>query len=209
LAIIQEKGGQPDINNYTMIVADRNAEGTIIVRVQDCQDGKENVLDNTGKYEAAKSGTGPLSQWGQRSDWDADSYEHLLTGEQYSLPFNKTNKKFRIFRDNPAGFFHFYYAVKKTIRGKEAQDWSELLPSRDWANPNQKYFVALVAHSNGKALFDDVSALIKPEVDQSDVASGFKAVQREYNWSGFFGDAVVVSFGDAFKYREKDIKFVF
>jgi len=202
LALIHEKDGQPDLANYTMLCVDRNAQGVVVVRVRDRQQGKADVLDNTGK----------LLPWNERRRGrfkNADTYEHVLTGKQYSVPFDRTNGKIRIFHDGPAGFFHFYYGVEKKIRGKLAEGWMEVAPSKDWAEPGQKFFVAAVACSDGKAVFKNVRAVQKPTADQDDTNTGFKAIRREYNWSGFFGDAVVVTFDEKFKYHDKDIKCVF
>ena len=206
LALIQEKDGVPDTDNFTMLTVNTNEEGTVVVRVTDRQGGKNNVLDNTGKFTVDRYVDKPMAR---RAKFEADSYEHVLTGKQYSVPFDGTNKRLRIFHDNPAGFFHFYYGVKKHIRGKDAEGWMEIVPSKDWGIPGQKYYVALVALSEGQAKFDEVKAVIKPETDQDDRETGFKATRREYNWSGFFGDAIVVTFGDEFNYRDRDIKFVF
>lgn len=202
IALIQAKNGKPDVDNYTMLCVDTNDEGIVVVSVKDCQNGVHNVLDNTGKLQPALKNR-------RRRFQDADTYEHVLTGKQYSVPFDETNKRIRIFRDSPAGFFHFYYAVKKNIRGKAATGWMELAPSKDWANKDRKYYVALVACSEGRAVFDGVEVVLKPTADKDDRKTGFSASRREFNWSGFFGDAVVVTFGDAFKFRNKDIKFVF
>jgi hypothetical protein len=203
LALIQAKDGRPDVDNYTMLCVNTNDEGIVVVSVKDRQNGVDNVLDNTGKLRRATESSRRIPFQ------NADSYEHVLTGRQYSVPFDKTNKRIRIFRDSPAGFFHFYYAVKKNIRGKDASGWMEIAPSRDWADKGQKYYVALVACSDGKAVFDQVEVVPKPTEDKDDRSTGFAATRREFNWSGFFGEAVVATFGDEFKYRDKDIKFVF
>jgi len=202
LALIQSKDGRADIQNFTMLCVDTNEEGNVVVRVRDRQNGKDNVLDNTGKLAETNS-----RRRGRFSK--ADTYEHVLTGKQYSVPFDKTNKRIRIFRDGLAGFFHFYYSVKKEIRGEEADGWMELAPSRDWAEPGEKYFVALISTSKGGAAFTSLEVVKKPTADRDDRQTGFRAVRREYNWSGFFGDAVVVSFGDEYPNRQEDVKFVF
>lgn len=80
---------------------------------------------------------------------------------------------------------------------------------RQRIGPGQNYYVALIACSDGQAVFNSFKAAQKPKADQDNTKTGFKATRREYNWSGFFGDAVVVTFGDEFKYRDRDIKFVF
>jgi len=202
LALILAKDGRPDVENYTMLCVDTNEEGTVVVSVKDRQNGVDNVLDNTGKLKGTQSNR-------RRPFQDADTYEHVLTGKQYSVPFDRTNKRIRIFRDSGAGFFHFYYAVKKDIRSQEATGWMEIAPSKDWGNKDQEYYVALVACSDGEAVFDGIEVMPKPTADKDDRKTGFAVSEREFNWSGFFGDAVVVTFGDKFKYRDEDIKFVF
>jgi hypothetical protein len=193
LALIQEKDGVPDINNFTMIFVDTNSAGKVLVKLHDRQDGVDDVLDNTNSL-------------------GEERYEHTLDGSRYSLPFVGTNKKLRILRDGPAGFFHLYYGVKAYIHGDWAEGWIELAPSRDWADTGTKYYVALVAgsgSSSAEVRFDNVRAIQKPRGDRDDSVTGFEAFRGEYNWSGFFGDAVVITFGDDFAYRGSDRKFVF
>jgi len=158
LALIQAKDGRPNLDNYTILCVDTNDEGIVVVRVK--RPSKTvwiNVLDNTGKLRRATESSR------RRPFQDADTYEHILTGKQYSVPFDRTNKRIRIFRDSGAGFFHFYYAVKKNIRGKEAAGWMEIAPSKDWASKNQEYYVALIGCSDGKAVFDAVEVV--PQTD--------------------------------------------
>jgi len=198
LALIQQKNGRPDVENYTMITVDKE-DGLVAVAVRDCQEGKKDVLDNTGEFRTERRRRRP----GQ----SRDDYKHVLTGEMYSVPYTQTTKRVRIFRDSGPGFFHFYYGVGKTIHGEWAEGWMELTPSKDWGSEGQKYYVALVALGEGEAVFKGVSAVQKPARDQDDTKTGFNIDHREYNWSGFFGDAVVVTFGDEFPYRNKDYKF--
>ena len=98
--------------------------------------------------------------------------------------------------------------MSKLIDGEVATDWIELAPSKEWGDLAQGYFVGLVA-INGTATFDRVSVVQVPEMDISDVHTGFEAVWRYYNWSGFGGEALVVSFGDLFPFRNDDRKFIF
>lgn len=48
LAIVREKNGKPDFNNYTSVSVCTES-GVSTVRVLDRQDGIDNVLDNTKK----------------------------------------------------------------------------------------------------------------------------------------------------------------
>jgi len=194
LALIQEKNGQPDTQNFTSITVNTDSQGKVVVSVSDKQNGVTDVLDNTGSI--------------------ADSrYQTILDGSVYSVPFIGTNKKIRIFRDEAAGFFHFYYAVRKQIKGEYADGWMELAPSKEWGTLGQKYYVALIVRSGNstpaRAVFDNLRTVQKPIKDRNDTKTGFKVLRGEYNWSGFFGDAVVITFGDEFDYRNSDRKFVF
>ena len=49
----------------------------------------------------------------------------------------------------------------------------------------------------------------KPTGDPDDRTTGFAITRREYNWSGCFGEALVVSFGEEFAFRQRDCKLVF
>ena len=117
LALIQEKNGKPDVENFTMICVDQNDQGLVVARVKDCQNGKRDVLDNTGLTDFSTLPEKDKEQTG--SHLGKDLYEHVLTGTQYSVPFTNTDKKIRIFREANGGFFHFYYAVRKNIHGKD------------------------------------------------------------------------------------------
>ena len=200
LALFQAKGGQPDLDNYTMIRVDRNAEGQVEVSVNDRQQGVDNVLDNTGRH---------LRRIRQMPPQRRDDYKHVLHGKQYSVPYTQTDKKLRIFRESNSGFLHFYYSVAKEIHGEEANGWMELAPSKDWSEPGTEFFIALVSHQPGNVKYHNVAVAQKPVEDQDDRRTGFRATRREYNWSGFFGNAVVVTFDDFFPWRDKDIKYVF
>jgi hypothetical protein len=198
LALIQEKGGKPDVENYTMITVDKE-DGVVVVVVRDCQGGKKDVLDNTGEFRKERGRRRPRQQ--------NDDYRHVLNGEMYSVRYTETTKRVRIFRDSGPGFFHYYYGVGQTIHGEQASGWMELTPSKDWNKEVQKYYVAPVALGKGEAVFKNISAVQKPTADRDDTKTGFNIDHREYNWSGFFGDAVVVTFGDEFPYRDRDYKF--
>lgn len=217
LALLQEKNGEADIENYTMICVDKNEEGQVMVFINDSQNGKKNVLDNTGQLlEILREIEEERNEEEEEDDdegeiripFQSDGYKHTLTGNKYSVPFKKTDKNIRIFRDDLADFFHFYYGVETEIRGESAEGWMELAPSKDWAEEGESYYVALVASGKGKAVFDKVKVQRKPKSDKKN-REGFSVAQREYTWSGFFGDAVVVTFGDEFGCKEKEGKFVF
>jgi len=188
LALIKKNGSTPDLNNYTMICVNTVASQSVI-SIQDKQNGTANALDNT--HYAATS-----------------RYSHTLTGTTYSVPFTSTDKKIRIFRHQGEQFFHFFYSVRKTVDGVEKTDWIELAPSKEWGASGDQFYLALIARK-GQAVFDNAYCMTKPLADQSDATTGFAATTREYNFSGYFGSALVITFGSQFPFAADGRKFVF
>ncbi len=208
LMLIQAIDGKPDYENYTMLTVDTNIDGAVVVEVRDMQNGRANVLDHTGETEfeyEEDSGDYPDDE----ITLGPDLYKHVLTGDQYSVPFTKTAGALRILREANSDFFHYYYRVSKDYAGKVYSDWMELRPSPDWAVPGTEYFVGLVTLGSGPAVFDGILVEQKPMNDRDDRSTGFAVTQREYNWSGFMGDSYVITFDQIFKYHDRDIKFVF
>lgn len=189
LVLLKEKESKPDPDNFTSLWVDTNEAGKVVVEVRDRQNGVDSVFDASGKMAQRR-------------------YRAVLDNER-SVPFTSTDKKIRIFRDGPAGFFHFYYAVKKEIRGEWAQGWMELAPGPDWGEGEQNFFVALCVDSAEPAAFDNLRVVQKPTEDQDDRQTGFAETRRDYNWSGFSGEALVITFGEEFAFRQSDKKFVF
>ncbi len=197
LGLIQVNNGAPDTNNFTLIRIGTNGVGDVVISLRDRQSGVDDVLDNTGLL----SSTQRLAR-----------YSHTVTN-RYSSPFEGTTKRLRIFRDDRADFFHYYYSVGKEIRGEWADGWVELAPSHCWGSDTQAYCVVLYADAEdgGSASvdFDNLTVTRKQENDRDDRWMGFQLSEREYNWSGYAGDALVVTFGDEFPYSDQDRKFVF
>lgn len=204
LALIRSNEGKPDLKNFTMLCVD-NEDGFSVVYVRDRQNGINNVLDFTGKTNFESD----IDDEKKELNIGPDLYKHVLSGKQYSVPFSQTNKKIRIFREDNAGFFHYYYQVSKEYNGKKFIDWMELRPSPDWSKPGSEFFIAVLSLHKGETALKAVEARQKPTGDKSDLSTGFKVTQREYNWSGFMGDAYVVSFDNSFPFHDRDIKFVF
>ena len=204
LTLIKSENGKPDINNYTMLTVDK-VNGNVVVEVRDCQKGEENVLDYTGETDFDFE----MDEEREELNIRGDLYKHVLTGDQYSVPFTGTNKTIRIFREDNADFFHYYYQVSKTYEGKEYVDWMEVRPSPDWTEPGTEFFVAIVSLHEGVSVIEEIKAVQKPVKDRDDRSTGFAVTKREYNWSGFIGDAYVVTFDEQFPYHNDDVKFVF
>ena len=84
LAIVREKNGKPDFNNYTSVSVCTES-GVSTVRVLDRQDGIDNVLDNTKKIN--------------KNDYSF-RYSIPLNGSYFSVPFTASTGKARIIRNN-------------------------------------------------------------------------------------------------------------
>ncbi|WP_281613500.1 discoidin domain-containing protein [Flammeovirga sp. SubArs3] len=174
LALFKKNGNNADVSNYSMITVENNS-GTPVVQIRDKQNGQSDVLDNTG--------------WANKNL----RYKNTLNAQTHSVPFTSTNKKFRIFRHEGEKFIHFFYEVKKNVDGQEAVGWQELAPSKEWNQLSGEFYLGLVA-LGGSATFDNAYATTKPKVDKDDTNTGFSAQRRELNWSGYFGEALVVTF---------------
>ncbi len=88
----------------------------------------------------------------------------------------------------------------------------EVAPQYSWLAPDQEYFLALAGRASAgakpkSAVFTKIKVVQTPTDDLDDSQTGFKAVQRNFSWSGFDGEATVVTFGAEFVYN-KNIKFV-
>jgi len=192
LALVASKNGVPDGTNFTMIAVS-NRSGITVINQYDRQNDVENVHD-------------------PKKVIDPSRYESKLDSMTFSVPFKSTNKKIRILHESLSNTFHFYYGTKLVKWGITSNDWMEVAPQYSWLPADQNYFVALVGRvaENLKpkaAVFKQLKVIQTPTEDIDDNATGFKAVKRNFSWSGFEGDATVVSFGKEFGY-DKNIKFV-
>jgi F5/8 type C domain/Secretion system C-terminal sorting domain len=178
LALFSANGnGSINTNNYSIIRVE-NVSGVPVVSIADKQNGVSNVLDNSGVLN-------PIQK--------LERYRHRLDGNTYSLPFTSTGKKLRILRHANEKFLHFYYYVEKTIDGKNVKGWTELAPSKEWAQLTGNFLMGLVA-TDGNVSFDNAFAENKALNDVNDSSTGFAATWRELNWSGYSGKALVVTF---------------
>jgi hypothetical protein len=195
LALIRQTNGKPDPNNFVMISLSQSA-GKVHVTANDSQDGVPDVLGDS--YGVPES-----------------NYQVLLDGTQLSVPYVGTAKHFRIMHDALWGSFRYEFKVQATLKGQLAQGWMETWDSPDWAaDPvGQNYYAALLLKSGpaptASVRLDNFKAMSKPTEDRDDTHTGFAINQGEYNWSGQFGDATVITFGDEFPYSDQDRKFVF
>jgi hypothetical protein len=191
LALIRNHDGVPDLRNFTMLAV-TNRAGIVHINQYDQQNGVADVGDPRGQVAASR-------------------YRAALDGTQFSLPFTSTNKKIRILHEALSNSFHFYYGTRLTKFGITSDDWMELAPQYSWLPPDEDYFVALLVRNEGtsgskQARFNALKVWQTPTDDANDSTTGFKAVKRDFSWSGFNGTAAVVSFGEDFDY-DRNIKF--
>jgi hypothetical protein len=192
LALIASKNGVPDVSNFTMIAVS-NRSGVVFVNQYDRQNNIENVHD-------------------PKKIIDPSRYEAKLDSQTFSVPYQSTNKKIRILHESLSNTFHFYYGTKLEKWGITTNDWMEVAPQYSWLSTDQQYFVALVGRVSSDlkpkaAVFKHLKVVQTPIDDLDDSKTGFRAVRRNFSWSGFEGDATVVSFGNEFSY-DKNIKFI-
>jgi hypothetical protein len=191
LVLVADKDGRPDPANFTSICVETGADGKVSVFVRDRQNGRDNVLDCQG------------SQWWRKR-------YRLTLDNQYSVGVAKTAGRFRIFRDAPAGLFHFYVQIRKLIAGEWCTGWVELSPSPDWGDPERSFFVGMLVHGGpAHAAFSNLQVVQEPVLDRSDVGAGFRVTRRDFHWSGFWGEGLVVTFGPEFPFARQDRKLVF
>jgi hypothetical protein len=195
LALIRQTDGKPDLSNYVMMSLSR-AAGKTYVTANDMQDGTPDVL-------------------GDNYDVPTSNYQVLLDGTQLSVPYVGTAKHFRIMHEALWGSFRYLFKVQANLKDQAVEGWMETWDSPDWAaDPvGQHYYVALLlksgASSTASIRLDNFKAMSKPTEDRDDTHTGFAVNKGEYNWSGQFGEATVITFGDEFPYSDQDRKFVF
>ena len=183
LAIVREKNGKPDFNNYTSVSVCTES-GVSTVRVLDRQDGIDNVLDNTKKIN--------------KNDYSF-RYSIPLNNSYFSVPFTASTGKARIIRNKISGFFHFYVSVGKEIDGEFHENWIELAQSKDWGGQGQNYFICpIVRNGNENSTEVNFSDIRFEEFSAEDVVESspeFDVKQRNFTWAGFPGDAMVILSG--------------
>jgi len=193
LALIAVTDGKPDLSNFTLFCVNRR-EGTVFLNQFDRQNGVDNVHD-------------------PRQVIDSERYQAKLDGKTFSVPYLSTNGKIRILHESLSNTFHFYYGTRLDKWGIISNDWMEVAPQYSWLEPEQLYFVALVSlpasdKRQEMTIIKHLNVVQTLTNDIDDSETGFKAVRRNFSWSGFEGDATVISFGKEFGY-DKNIKFVF
>ncbi len=185
IILFKDNGGKPDPSNFFGIERKPDKEGNVTVRVFAIKDGQDFISQN--------------SQWNPR-------FEFLLNNES----FGYDTTALRIIKDEKASCLHFYYRCSRKVDGKQAEGWIEFstLPDTDKRGFYFYPYVKSDGSAPSGAVFMKPMAVLTPADDMSDKETGFKAVRRDYTFSGFSGDAIVVTFDREFPYYDK-AKFVF
>lgn len=185
IMLFKDSGGKPDPSNFVGIERNVAAGGSKKVRVFAIRDGQDFILKN--------------SKENPRFEFvlDNDSSGHEA-------------KALRIVKDEKSDCLHFYYKYERKIDGEKREGWMEFSTLPDW-DKNSFYFYPYVK-TNGdftaKTVFVRPMVLLKSADDGPEKETGFKVTKRDYTFSGFTGDAVVISFGREFPFYE-NAKFVF
>lgn len=213
LVLVRDKGGEPDPDNYTSICVTTGVDGIVSVQVHDRQNGQADVLDSrfASRRPATEPTTAPAAPLPPMDAAYRARFSTALTG-QYSVPAKKTNGKLRIFRDFVSGMIRFYYEIRPEIMGEPCTGYLELQPSPEWDGYTGAYYVGPAVRTGdapATVRFRDWRIFRTPRSDRDDRATGFKVTRRDYNFSGYSAEGLVVSFGRAFPFRDADRKLVF
>jgi len=185
IMLIKEKDGKPDPDNYVGLKKSIGGGSKEMVEVFAIKDGEDLIEE--------------FLHWHPR-------FEYVLDSDS----FGYEAKALRIAKDAKANCLHFYYKYEREIDGEVCDGWMEFSTLPDWGQDS--FFLYLYVESNVKVLSRGLfsSALVKQTLtdDLSDSGTGFNAVRREYTFSGFTGDAVVVTFDSEFPFYETS-RFVF
>jgi len=149
----------------------------------------------TAEVEAERNG---VSLLGDDPRFSKERYAQALDG-RYSLPFRKPDGRLRALRDRLGGVIRFAWGFEEVIAGELKRGWIELAPLPDPFQPEVRV----------EGVEGTLTAIRTPLSDKDDTKTGFKISKRPFNWSGAFGDALVVTFDDAFAWRSQDIKLAF
>jgi hypothetical protein len=185
LLLLKEKDGLPDIDNYVGLKQSLDKNQKQVIEVIARKDGHDYVCKH--KFWRSK-------------------FKYNLGNKTYG----QKARALRIAKDEKANCLHFYYLYDREIDGKVVSGWMEFSTMPDFSE--DPFYMYLFVEADGKnqaeCSFTDPVISILPADDKSDKDTGFKATRRDYTFSGFSGDAVVVSFDKEFPFYDT-AKFVF
>ncbi len=178
LALWLDVQGEPAVGEGLSIRLGRDGLGQTTVQAERLAAGQPAPLDPSGLMPPQR-------------------YTHTLDG-RYSLPFERSALQLRIMRDDATGFLRLSYAVAhQDPDGTRHEGWISLAPVPAFAPPDAKYRVGVLPPEHGMLTYQHLTARNTLTVDRDDRGAGFAVTRRDYHWSGFEGDAVVIIFGDA------------
>lgn len=151
--------------------------------------------------EAKEAGGLPEDLIGRDQRFSPDRYRHKLNGT-YSIVARKPDGRLKFKIDRVGGLFRSFWGFEAVIAGEPVKGWMELAPLPLPARRDFSIKPLGVVASRLKWTENPVQ-------DRSDRRTGFRAVLRDYHWSGTDGKAWVVTFDDRMPWRAQDIKLVF
>jgi hypothetical protein len=135
---------------------------------------------------------------GKDSRFAPSRYSQVLDG-RYSLPFKTPDGRLRAFRDSVGKVIRFAWGFEQEVAGEKTKGWVELAPLPDPFGQEVKV----------EGVGNNLTTTPIPSQDKDDRATGFRVTKRPFHWSGAFGDALVVTFDNAFAWQQKDLKLAF
>lgn len=212
LALYAEKEGKPDPDNYLIIELSENEAGVPTISVRDNQEGQKAIFDATGELFRAYEEKFPRKKKKKLKQFIARRYQHQLDGA-YSMPFDQPDGRLKFVRNALSNSFYLYYGVTMEVNGEERQGWLEFPPVKDWLGEGSTWYPALVVEPKAGRLSDLEAASLQVRTplleDPQPKKAVFAVQERPYTWSGYDGEATVITFDEAFPYAKDGIQFVF
>lgn len=190
--LVEDRDGKPDPDNWVAIER-YGSNDRIAVRVYGMRDGQPLEIEPPHLQETQIEG-------------DPDRLRQDLN--RGIIRLRHDTPRLRVLRNTLGGALHFQFADHRVIDGEMARGWSELPTADD--RPGAEYFFGVYAKdlpSGEEAVFNSPTSSPMPLTDQDPADMRFGAKRRGYTWSGYHGDAVVISFDD--RADRPDAKFVF
>ncbi|NCC53291.1 MAG: hypothetical protein EOM20_19045 [Spartobacteria bacterium] len=177
--------GAPKPGSFIRLMQTRNEKGQAVVRLV-ARDGEENKLE----------------EWWQKHP---PFFEYVLGNEE----MGRKALGFRFLRDARTGCLRAGYKYSREVDGILLHGWMEFPTVADWDQRDwvAALFVCAAEDETAAARFPQVRVDITRRDDQDDRETGFAVRRRPYTFSGVEGDALVVTFDDAWMPRGE--KFVF
>jgi hypothetical protein len=180
-----------DINTASYAIRDRQpAVNSLCQRIQRryINDLLDSTCILTGSEKAAM----------YRANLDGRFGYGLDGRNNYSIPFIHTNGSIRIFRDEVAKVFRYYYGISTNVLGEMqiTEGEMELAISHEWRSDSSDKYLAAILTGPGDhqpSVIKDIQINSLPTMDAGSTGT-FSAEQRDFTWSGFTGHAVVISF---------------